>query len=100
MADILYTQGALEDLDGIWHYSVNIWGEAQAADYIEKIEDCCIKAVSGDAASRNFHNLKHVHYIRCEHHYIFWTIHAEKPVIIAIFHEKMDIIARLSNRLK
>jgi plasmid stabilization system protein ParE len=38
--------------------------------------------------------------IRCEHHYVFY-IHSEgkAPCIIAVLHERMDMLAKLKDRL-
>jgi toxin ParE1/3/4 len=35
---------------------------------------------------------------RCEHHYIVWLAE-ERPIIIAILHERMDVVQRLRDRL-
>lgn len=35
---------------------------------------------------------------RCEHHYIVW-LYGDRPVIIAILHERMDFVLRLKDRL-
>ena len=39
--------------------------------------------------------------IKCEHHYIFCLPRKDAPaLVVAIFHEKMDLMARLTDRLK
>jgi toxin ParE1/3/4 len=37
---------------------------------------------------------------RCQHHYAFY-VHpeAQKPLILAVLHEQMDLLARLGERL-
>lgn len=36
----------------------------------------------------------------CEHHYVFCLLRAnEAALIVAIFHERMDLMARLADRL-
>ncbi len=38
--------------------------------------------------------------MRCEHHYIFCLPRPETPaLIVAILHERMDLIARIAGRL-
>jgi toxin ParE1/3/4 len=38
---------------------------------------------------------------RCEHHYVFCLPRERSPaLIVAIFHERMDLMARLADRLK
>jgi toxin ParE1/3/4 len=37
---------------------------------------------------------------RCEHHYVFYLPpEGQKPRIIAVLHENMDLLARLEDRL-
>jgi toxin ParE1/3/4 len=35
---------------------------------------------------------------RCEHHYIVW-LDEDRPIIIAVLHERMDFVRRLKDRL-
>jgi plasmid stabilization system protein ParE len=38
---------------------------------------------------------------RCEHHYIFCLSRDDAPaLVVAIFHERMDLMVRLTDRLK
>jgi plasmid stabilization system protein ParE len=38
---------------------------------------------------------------RCEHHYIFCLPRSDAPaLVVAIFHEKMDLMTRLAGRLE
>ncbi|ECP5445232.1 type II toxin-antitoxin system RelE/ParE family toxin, partial [Salmonella enterica] len=38
--------------------------------------------------------------IHCEHHYVFCLPRGSAPaLVVAIFHERMDLMARLSERL-
>jgi toxin ParE1/3/4 len=39
-----------------------------------------------------------VHIHRCEYHFIVWLI-GNRPIIIAIMHERMDLMRRLKDRL-
>jgi len=39
--------------------------------------------------------------VRCEHHYIFCLPRDDAPaLVVAIFHERMDLMARLADRLE
>ncbi len=39
-------------------------------------------------------------YSRCEHHYVFFMTRDDAcPLILAVLHENMDLIARISERL-
>jgi len=35
---------------------------------------------------------------RCQRHYIFWIV-IDRPIIIAVLHEKLDVLQSLKHRL-
>ena len=93
------TLAAEEDLRGIWRYTLDYWGPEQADTYLDQIGDCLDAIGDGRVHSRSFQRLPDgvcVH--RCRRHYIFW-IAIDGPVIIAVLHEKMDVVQRLRDRL-
>ncbi len=93
------TLAAEEDLRGIWRYTYETWGADQADRYFGQIEECCDAVGEGRARSRSFETLPQgVRIHRCEHHYIVWLA-ADRPVVIAILHERMDFVRRLKDRL-
>ena len=99
MAHYDLTHAAEEDLRGIWHYTHETWGAAQADTYLDRIKLCCEAIAAGRALSKSFQELPsdlHIH--RCEHHYIAW-IAGDRPVVIAVLHERMDFARRLKSRL-
>jgi toxin ParE1/3/4 len=93
------TSHAEADLLEIWRYTAKTWGRAQADRYFSSIEDCFKNIAAGKAVSKKplaaHPKLKCA---RCEHHYVFFLT-GDKPIILAILHEKMDFIARLKKRL-
>ena len=96
MSDIQKTLQAEQDLVEIWHYTAEKWGEMQADKYLRKIEACFGKINRGDALLKKLAD--NVQFIRCEHHYIF-LLAEKKPAVIAVLHEKMDLLTRLQKRL-
>ncbi|WP_424930696.1 type II toxin-antitoxin system RelE/ParE family toxin [Amaricoccus tamworthensis] len=93
------TLAAEEDLREIWHYTYETWGLDQAEKYFDQIEACCEAVGEGRARSRYFNELPNdVRIHRCEHHYIVWLA-GERPIIIAILHERIDFVQRLKGRL-
>ena len=93
------TLAAEEDLRSIWRYTYDTWGADQADSYFGQIEDCCDAVGEGRVRSRSFDTLPEgVSIHRCEHHYIVW-LDANRPVVIAILHERMDFVRRLKDRL-
>jgi len=99
MARYDLTRAAEDDLRGIWHYTHETWGASQADKYLDQIQHCCEAIAEGRALSKSFKELPaDVRIHRCEHHYIAW-IAGERPVVIAVLHERMDFVRRLKSRL-
>ena len=95
------SEEADQDLLGIWNYSFENWGIEQADRYLDLIEAGCLQIVDGSAVTRSFAKihpkLKSSH---CEHHYIFYLSNPDqKPLVIAVLHENMDLVARVKERL-
>ena len=95
------TGPAEEDLKDIARYTLTEWGKKQSLHYAALLEKRFCEIAARTAISRSFSDrAPQVLVSRCEHHYIFY-IHPEKksPRIIAILHERMDMLKRLKNRL-
>ncbi len=93
------TLAAEEDLRVIWRYTYETWGLEQAEKYFNQIEACCEAVGEGRARSRSFDELpEDVRVYRCKHHYIVWLT-GDRPIIIAVLHERMDFVHRLRDRL-
>ncbi|MCF4166394.1 type II toxin-antitoxin system RelE/ParE family toxin [Zavarzinia compransoris] len=99
-AGLEYTEAALADLAAIWTYTSNTWGEEQAEHYIEALEAECLGLATGEIRHRPFPALRALTgYRRCRHHYIFFVRDGVRTIIVAVLHERMDLIARLESRL-
>ena len=93
------TLAAEEDLRSIWRYTYKKWGFSQAETYFDQIEACCEAVGEGRTRSKTLTGLPDgVHIHRCEHHYIAY-LDEDRPIIIAILHERMHFVRRLQNRL-
>ncbi len=89
------------DLREIARYTRQQWGEAESRHYAQLLTSCFQKIADGEIVSRSFSTLfPELLVTRCEHHFIFY-LHPEvqKPEIIAVLHEPMDMIARIRYRL-
>ena len=95
------TQGADADLAGIARYTIDTWGEEQAERYGTLLEKHFQAIARQPDKGRVF--LPHrpeLRVSRCEHHYVFYLIRAKQsPLILAVFHERMDLMTRLRDRL-
>lgn len=94
-------KGASTDLKDIIRHTNEQWGQAQCLTYIGQLEKAAVAIAKGEGT---FKDLSAVHpqmrMARCGRHYIFCLPRPNAlPVILAIFHERMDIMARLRSRL-
>ena len=95
------TAPAEEDLRKIARYTLAQWGERQSLHYAglleKRFQDIAAGHVQGRAVSKRWPDLRVSH---CEHHYIFYLQSENKPpCIIAVLHQKMDLLQRLKRRL-
>jgi toxin ParE1/3/4 len=101
MPDYELAEAAEEDLKGIALYTISKWGSNQAARYGRLLDAHFAAIGKGKVKSRIF--LTHrpeLQVSRIEHHYVFHLDRGdERPLILAIFHEHMDLMARLHDRL-
>ncbi len=101
MAAYELSKDAEQDLQFIAHYTVKTWGIEQAQRYAEILERHFGELGGERLRPRVF--LKHRPELlvsRCEHHYVFHLVRAANcPLVLAIFHENMDLMNRLRHRL-
>ena len=90
---------AEDDLNDIWIYTCTEWGEKQADKYLDKLGVAFQNISDGSILSKPHQNIdSDLESVHCEHHYIFF-LKGDAMVIIAIFHEHMDLINRLQDCL-
>lgn len=96
------TEAAESDLREIIRYTRRQWGEAQVRRYIGELE----QGMARLAARRDvFKDMSAIHpamrMAHCGHHYVFCLQREDAPaLIVAIFHERMDLMGRLAGRLR
>ncbi|HNO79352.1 MAG TPA: type II toxin-antitoxin system RelE/ParE family toxin [Phycisphaerae bacterium] len=94
--------GAVHDLRGIARYTIKTWGLEQADRYEAALRNHFQEIGLGTKRSRQF--LDHrpdLHVCRCEHHYTFFLKRENaRPLILAVLHEKMDLMNRLRDRFE
>ena len=92
---------AEEDLDRIFDYTIDHWGIDQAKRYRGKLKDA-FDAIASDVKKGRMVAKKRpeIRFLRVEHHYVFYLAEEQRePLVVAVFHEKMDLIGRLERRL-
>ncbi len=95
------TLAAEADLRAIIRHTRNQWGEAQVRRYIATLEQGIIRLATGPDDFKDMSTLlPGLRMARCGHHYVFCVPQPDKPaLILAILHERMDVMIRLSERL-
>ena len=90
------------DLRGIIRYTRKQWGEAQTRTYVAKLKSCIERMAEGDAGFKDMSALyPRLRMMRCEHHHVFGLPRDNDGMaVVAIFHERMDLMVRLADRLK
>ncbi|MDP2177642.1 MAG: type II toxin-antitoxin system RelE/ParE family toxin [Methylicorpusculum sp.] len=98
-----FTSAAINDLSDIASYTADTWGREQAFSYAGLLHGRFIEIAEGRIFSKvPFSKYPNVRVCRCEHHYIFFIRPQEspKPVILAVLHERMNLLERLKDRLR
>lgn len=95
------TRGAAADLREITRYTAKTWGESQCRAYIEQIDQAAHAVATGQGVFKDLSSIHPGLRMRMAgRHCLFCLPQADGPaLILAILHERMDIIARLKNRL-
>lgn len=97
----ILTRGAAADLREIVRYTQREWGTKQCREYTQQIEIVATEL----ALARGVYLVRDdlfpgLRVRRAGHHYIFCLPQVDGPAyILAILHERMDLIARLQERL-
>lgn len=97
----ILTEGAEADLRGIIHYTRQEWGTKQVRTYVAKLKAGIARIASGQGTFKELDDLyPALRMARCEHHYVFCLPRENAPaLIVAILHERMDLMVRLADRL-
>jgi plasmid stabilization system protein ParE len=92
---------AAADLRAVVRYTKQQWGVNQVRTYTAQLTQAMSALASGQGVYKELPDLHPcLRMTRCQHHYIFALIIQGKPaVILAILHERMDIMVRLKIRL-
>ena len=94
--------GAAADLEEIARYTAEQWGEEQCRVYIGQLDQAAEAVAKGEGAFKDISPLHpKLRMALCGRHYIFCLPRPDAPaVILAILHQRMDIIARFERRLE
>lgn len=95
------TKGAEADLHDITHYTIAQWGVEQCRTYIAALEGKAEAVARGQGIFKDMSFLiPGLRVATSGKHYIFCVPQTNGPsIILAILHERMDMLARLKSRL-
>ncbi|MCL1961722.1 MAG: type II toxin-antitoxin system RelE/ParE family toxin [Desulfovibrionaceae bacterium] len=101
MMRYILSGAAVADLRGIARTTRKQWGSAQARHYRDRLEQGMARLAARQGPFKDMSALyPTMGMAHCEHHYIFGLLRENAPaLIVAVFHERMDLMARLAERL-
>lgn len=97
MAKFVVQKAADHRLDGIYKYTLETWGQAQAETYIRGLFDCFHDIADRKRPWRQIPAEFAIdgYFTRYEHHFIYWKVLEDGRVgIVTVLHEKMHQIER------
>ena len=91
------TNKAVEDLSGIWEYTIDKWSEKQADSYYSLLIDSCQEIADNPRLGKYYEGIKNnLLGLKTSRHIIFYRIRKDKPIeITRILHEQMDLKNRI-----
>jgi len=98
MAKYELTNKAVEDLTGIWEYTIEKWSEQQADKYYNLLLDSCQDIANNPELGKNYDGItKDLFGLKTNWHIVFYRKRINQPIeITRILHERMDLKNRLS----
>ncbi|MCD2176697.1 type II toxin-antitoxin system RelE/ParE family toxin [Rhizobium sp. C1] len=101
-ASYILTEAAEADLRAIIRYTRREWSDPQVRRYVEDLELGIARLALAQGSWRDVGSLyPHMRVAHVGHHYVFCLPQDNAPaLIVAILHERMDLMARLAERLK
>ena len=99
-ASYVLLAAAEADLRAVIRYTRKQWGDRQTRSYVADLRRGMEGVATGQGLLKDMSALyPGLRVARCNHHYIFCLPRDGEPaVIVAIFHERMDVMARLAGR--
>ena len=90
------------DLDDIFDYTARLWGADQAYKYLLDLDVCAEAMVAGERSFKSLDSFRRgMRMCRCQHHYIICVMRDDEPaLVVAMLHERMDLMSRIVEQLK
>lgn len=97
----VYTGEAQAELREIVRYTAQQWGAAQAKAYARQIDEAAAELATGQGVFKDWGAvLPGLRVKAAGSHFVFCVLRPGQPaLVLAILHERMDLMARLQHRL-
>jgi len=91
LLDIVVSPRAEADLDDIWEYTIDRWGERQAEIYLRLIKEAMGVVAADPKAGRMYGNVR-PGYRRYSvgSHLLFYQVTRTAIVVVRVLHQRMD----------
>jgi toxin ParE1/3/4 len=98
MAKYELTNKAVEDLTGIWEYTIEKWSEHQADIYYNLLIDSCQEIANNPDLGKNYEGITNDLFgLKISRHIIFYRKRLNLPIeITRILHGQMDLKNRIT----
>lgn len=98
MANYELTKKAVEDLTGIWEYTIEKWSELQADRYYNLLLDACQDIANNPELGRNYDGITNDLFgLKTSQYIIFYRKRMDQPIeITRILHGQMDLKNRIT----
>jgi toxin ParE1/3/4 len=91
MAEVRVTPAALRDLEGIWTYTAQQWGEAQAARYLDGLNTCFEAIAASPLSAPTCEDIRPGYRRqRVQRHTVYYRVMDAMVVVVRVLHERMD----------
>jgi len=97
MANYKLTKKAVDDLTGIWKYTLDQWSEKQADKYYEMLLSNCQDIADNPSLGKCYEGIaSDLFGLKANRHIIFYRKSIETHIeITRILHERMDLKSRM-----
>ena len=87
----LFTPLAQRDLDDIWQYSANRWGEDKAEIYLRQIDAATSRLAENPSIARPCDDIRDGYRVLlCGSHSIYFRTTKDAVLVVRILHARMD----------
>ena len=91
MADLRLTPAALRDLEGIWDYTVERWGTAQAVQYLDRLNEAFQQLAQAPDSGQRCDAIRPGYRRRwVEQHAVYYQLRGSTLVVVRVLHQRMD----------